>query len=30
MPAQGDIGMAETAGWFGKHGLWTVGLGFLL
>ena len=30
MPAQGDIGMAEAPGWFEKHGLWMVGLGFLL
>lgn len=29
MPAQGDIGMAEAPGWFEKHGLWMVGLGFL-
>jgi membrane-associated PAP2 superfamily phosphatase len=30
MPAQGDTGVAEAPGWFGKHGLWMVGLGFLL
>ena len=30
MPAQGDTGVAEAPGWFWKHGLWMVGLGFLL
>src|SRR5919109_3611268 len=30
MPAQGDTGGAEAPGWFGKYGLWLVGLGFLL
>ena len=30
MPAQGDTGVAEAPGWFWKHRLWIVGLGFLL
>ena len=30
MSVQGDMGMAEAPGWFWKHRLWMVGLGFLL
>jgi membrane-associated PAP2 superfamily phosphatase len=30
MPAQRDTGGAEAPGWFWKHGLWMVGLAFLL
>ena len=30
MPAHRDTGMAEAPGWLWKHGLWMVGLGFLL
>jgi lipid A 4'-phosphatase len=30
MPAHRDTGVAEAPGWFWNHGLWIVGLGFLL
>ena len=30
MSAQRDAGVAEAPGWFWDHGLWIVGLGFLL